>query len=203
MERNSFVFYRSFWDAICCLPKKDRLPFIEALCSYAFDEIEPDMSGTKLGLFIQLKAAIDSNKKRFADGSKGGRPRKKPVVSEKITSGFESENHYIQDEKENENENENEKGVGKPTALSSAGDLIMYLNERAGRAFQQTDTNLSLAESLLGSYSEELIRDVIDNKVAMWGSDPKMAGYLRPKTLFNLENFENYLEEPIVEEVAP
>lgn len=34
---------------------------------------------------------------------------------------------------------------------------------------------------------------VVDFKCAQWGEDVKMSEYLRPKTLFSPENFENYL----------
>ena len=36
---------------------------------------------------------------------------------------------------------------------------------------------------------------VIDNKVAVWGNDPKMAEYLRPSTLFAASHFEEYMND--------
>ena len=33
MERDQFTFYRSFWEALKVLPKKDQLPFVTAICT--------------------------------------------------------------------------------------------------------------------------------------------------------------------------
>ena len=37
MERDQFTFYRSFWEALKVLPKKDQLPFVTAICTYVFE----------------------------------------------------------------------------------------------------------------------------------------------------------------------
>ena len=48
MERKQFTFYRSFWNACMALPKKDRLAFLTAVCTYAFEEAdEVDLTGGK------------------------------------------------------------------------------------------------------------------------------------------------------------
>ena len=202
MQRKSFVFYRSFFEGVMCLPKNRRLPFLEAICRYGLDGEEPELAGADLAFFKQVQAVLDDNNERFENGKKGGRPkRKKPVVSEKKTSGFESENHHIYDEDVDEDEDvdvDGEVSSGKPDPLSPVDELILYLNKTAGRSYQRTETNRNLAAALLDNYSPELIKLVIDNKVAMWKDDPKMAVYLRPKTLFDLSNFENYINEPNV-----
>ena len=36
-NRSQFTFYRSFWEAVQSLPKKDKLPVLEAIISYALD----------------------------------------------------------------------------------------------------------------------------------------------------------------------
>ena len=38
-ERGQFTFYRSFWEAVKGLPKKDRLPILETIISYALNGI--------------------------------------------------------------------------------------------------------------------------------------------------------------------
>ena len=35
--RGQFTFYRSYWEALRELPKKDRLPILDALIAYALD----------------------------------------------------------------------------------------------------------------------------------------------------------------------
>jgi len=41
-------------------------------------------------------------------------------------------------------------------------------------------------------YADRDFRIVIARKVREWGADEKMMGYLRPKTLFNATNFNQY-----------
>ena len=44
-------------------------------------------------------------------------------------------------------------------------------------------------------YNLDDFKKVIDWKVKDWLNDPHWKKYLRPSTLFNATNFENYLEE--------
>ena len=53
MERGQFTFYRSYWEAIKGLKKKeDRLSALEAICAYALDEEERPMTDVASGMFI-------------------------------------------------------------------------------------------------------------------------------------------------------
>lgn len=73
----------------------------------------------------------------------------------------------------------------------------IYLNEKASRSFNPG--NKSTLAMIRGRFAEgrtmEDFKKVIDKKVSQWKNDPKMCEYLRPKTLFNATNFENYLNE--------
>lgn len=109
MARESFVFYKSFLDAIRLLPEeKDRVAALMAIIEYGCGE-EPDVNGAAAAILAIAMPNIDSAVKKRTDGAKGGRPRKetsglenkKPVVSE-------SENHRFEDCKSNENVNVNE-----------------------------------------------------------------------------------------------
>lgn len=81
---------------------------------------------------------------------------------------------------------------GKPDAVG----ILSYLNEKTRRNYQPVPANMSLiAARLKEGATPEDCRRVIDAKVAQWGSDPKMAGYLRPKTLFCAVNFASYSGE--------
>ena len=70
--------------------------------------------------------------------------------------------------------------------------VIEYLNEKAGKKFKGTDTNIKFIRARLGQgYTFDDLRAVINRKVAEW-KDTKMAEYLRPATLFNDEKFNQY-----------
>jgi len=85
MERDSMVFYRSFYTALKGLGAEEFKETILAMCEYAMDGEEPNLDGVPYMAFELMRPQIDANNTRYASGSKGGRPKK--------TNGFEdSEN---------------------------------------------------------------------------------------------------------------
>ena len=73
--------------------------------------------------------------------------------------------------------------------------VVAYLNERAGTSFQATSkaTAKIVRARLADGHSESDLQRVVDVKCAEWLGDARMRKYLRPSTLFNATNFENYL----------
>lgn len=90
-----------------------------------------------------------------------------------------------------------EKPKRKPSRphRDDAAELLGYLNDKTGRNFESVDSNLKLIESILKTEGRtpELVRQVIDDRVDAWGSDPKMSQYLRPQTLFRESKFSQYV----------
>jgi len=82
--------------------------------------------------------------------------------------------------------------------------IINYLNEKTGRNYSAK--NQSTLDLLRARFNEgRTVKDfinVIDKKVDTWLTDDKMNRYLRPSTLFNRTNFENYLNEPGIDKYA-
>lgn len=75
-----------------------------------------------------------------------------------------------------------------------AEEVLTFLNEKTKCNYRHIDTNLKPIICLLKSgVSQEQIYAVIAMMYRKWANDPKMEDYLRPKTLFNKSNFENYL----------
>ena len=81
-QRDQFTFYRSFWEALKALPKKDQLPFVMAVCSYAFGEESKPITGHALASFLLVKPILEKASKKAANGKRGGR---KPKANEKQT----------------------------------------------------------------------------------------------------------------------
>lgn len=73
-------------------------------------------------------------------------------------------------------------------------EIIDYLNKKAGKGYRYdtNDTIRHITARLNEGFTVDDFKKVIDNKVAQWGKDPKMAEYLRPSTLFGTK-FESYL----------
>jgi len=68
MERNSFTFYASYWDAAKKLKRiNDRLSLIEAICEYALNGKEIAMTDAAAKMFATLKPTLDYERRSAAD----------------------------------------------------------------------------------------------------------------------------------------
>ena len=123
--RGQFTFYRSFWDAISCLPKKDKLPILEAVIAYALDGIEPiSLTQSQTAIFLLIRPILDKSREKAANGKQGGKSSK--ANGKQSESKPEALPKQTAREKENENEEENEiEGEGekekKHPALAADG----------------------------------------------------------------------------------
>ena len=75
--KDSFVFYKSFYEAIKKLKKKDQLTVFLHMCEYAFENKTEEIDGVPAAIFDLIKPQIDANFRRFENGKKGGRPKTK------------------------------------------------------------------------------------------------------------------------------
>lgn len=75
MNRESFVFYRSFAEALAALEPETRLNCYDAITDYALNGGEIELSGVELAVFKLIKPQIDANNRRYQNGTKGGRPK--------------------------------------------------------------------------------------------------------------------------------
>ena len=70
-QRESFVFYRSFKDAMEVLNDTDKLIVYEAIADYALNMQEPHLSGFPRSLFTLIKPQLDANWRRYENGKRG------------------------------------------------------------------------------------------------------------------------------------
>jgi uncharacterized phage protein (TIGR02220 family) len=83
---------------------------------------------------------------------------------------------------------------------SIAERILDFLNCKSGRHFKPRHPNKDPTQSLrlvhgllVCGYREDQVKQVIGNRLVRWASRPEMREFLRPKTLFDPENFEQYL----------
>ena len=99
---DSFVFYRSFRDAIREMDEQEQLETLLAICDYALYGVEPNLSGAlPRAVFTVARPSIDANKAKRENGLKGGRP---PQKAKQETCGFEAKNHRLENIKSTETE---------------------------------------------------------------------------------------------------
>ena len=107
--RDSFVFYRSFHNALSKLSDADRLAAYDALVEYGLDGLE-DAEGVSAAILEAFKPLIDANNRRYENGKKGGRPTSenqdetKPKPNHNQTIITEEPNHNLNEKCEMRNE---------------------------------------------------------------------------------------------------
>lgn len=77
MDNNSFVFYRSFAEAIVKLDPEECKACLIALCSYALDGEENTSTPTAEMFLTLVKPQIDANEQRREAGRRGGKATQK------------------------------------------------------------------------------------------------------------------------------
>lgn len=108
-QRESFVFYRGFRDAINALPEEYRLKVLQYLMDYAFDGIEPEENSIEKAMFLSFKPQVDATQKRYEanvkNGQKGGRPKKENQETQNNPDTENKNPSKTQDNPSKKNEN--------------------------------------------------------------------------------------------------
>ena len=81
--KESFIFYRSFYEAIEDLPEKEQLKLYKAIIKYGLEDEESELTGVSKTIFKLIKPQVKANNARYENGKKGGRPKKEPMVLKK------------------------------------------------------------------------------------------------------------------------
>lgn len=123
---NSFVFYGSFYEAISVLPAENQAHIYDAIFKFAFENIEVDLDGVELAVFLLIKPQLIANRARYENGCKGGRPRKDETEMQPNEKQIESGNE------ENENQNKTEQkpkhNLTKTKAKPNENDNENYIS---------------------------------------------------------------------------
>ena len=118
MERNSCIFYKSFYDSIKELDPKDQVQIYNAIFKYQFENELIDLSGVCKSIFTLIIPQLEANNQRYNNGCKGGRPKskEKPKENQKETKVKPNENVNENDNvNDNIKENIKRKVFKKPT----------------------------------------------------------------------------------------
>lgn len=143
--RESFIFYRSYAEALRELPDEQRLILYDAIMLYALDGKEPKLKGIEKAIFALIRPQLQANNKRYENGKKGGRTKSninrnetetepnanqnltkdKPNPNQTLTKAEPNVNDNVNvNENVNVNVNVNEKGVwGENKAKGKTGEL--------------------------------------------------------------------------------
>lgn len=190
--RDSFIFYKSFYDSISRIKNKElKAELYEAIFELALNNNDIELTD-EVGLMIMdlIKPQILANSKRYEDGKKGGRPKK-------LTSGYENKKTSgYKNKKPNVNVNDNVNvNVNVNDNNIYIVEIIDYLNQKLGTKYKPNTpkTITCIKARLKEKYTIDDFKKVIDKKIKEW-KDTEMEKYLRPETLFGTK-FESYLNQ--------
>jgi len=140
--RDSAIFYRSFYEAIDNLPSKSQKEQVySAIFDFIFKNIEPQLKGNSLSVWILIKPQLIANQIRYENGS-----RSKTQAKHKQTASESQANKNVFNKNENKNEN-----------------VLMETHPPARDIFH------SFARSLNIDY--EKLKESIDEKYNTWVKD--------------------------------
>ena len=127
--RNQFTFYRSYYDAIQELSKKDQSALILAVCAYAIYETLPKgLSSAASTAFKLIQPTLDSGRRKAESGSIGG--ASKPQANGKQTESdkeIEKEVEYegeFEEDAEGENPAETAAATAERQKLKAVGGKL-------------------------------------------------------------------------------
>ena len=103
--RDSFIFYRSFYEAIQDLPKENQLELYNAIAQYSLNFEDPTLNGLSNTIFKLIKPQIEANRKRYLNGKK---PKNKQKESKEEAKEKQKESKEEANKNENKNKNEND-----------------------------------------------------------------------------------------------
>ena len=102
--RNSFIFYRSFYEAIADLPEANQLELYRAIFELSLNENEPKLTGISKTVFTLIRPQIVANNQRFKNGIKA---KVKRNVSEIEANNKQNQSKTEANKNKNNNNNEN------------------------------------------------------------------------------------------------
>lgn len=144
-EKNGFVFYRSFYEAISKVSSKEtKAEIFEAICELGLNDNVVELDDS-IGQIIMdlIKPQLQANNKKYEDGKKGGRPPKKTTgYEEEKTTGYENKKPK-EKEKEKEKVKEKvkvkEKDIFISTTTTNKNNIFVIVEKEFGRTLSSTE----------------------------------------------------------------
>lgn len=105
IDREGFIFYRSFYEAINDLPEQEQFTLYKAIADFSFTLQEPKLEGVCSTIFKLIKPQVEANNRKYINGKKGA--KKKQKESKKEAKGKQKESNSKAKEKEKEKDKKN------------------------------------------------------------------------------------------------
>lgn len=156
MQRNSIVFYRSFYEALKELDTISKAEVFDAIMEFSFHGTEIQLHGVAKTVFILIKPQLEANMRRYENGMK---PKQKKA-NEK-----QNESRHQTNVNDNANVNANENKKEKFVAPSL---------QEVEQFFSENNFKLETARNAFHYYNEANWKDSRGKAIQNWKQ--KMRG---------------------------
>ena len=188
--RESFIFYKSFYESIKELDPLDQVQIYNAIYEYEFYKIIPELTGVCKSIFTLILPQLEANDKRYENGKKGGRPRNqneteiKPKQNQNKTKTKPNVNDNV-----NVNDNDNKKNIKRKIYFDNKqlnSLFLEYLELRTKIKCKNTDRAINLLLNELNKYDDDIKIQMINNSIMnSWKSvyPVKIKNEIKPEWL--------------------
>lgn len=148
MARDSFIFYRSFYEAISELPKENQADTYDAIMQYALNQKEIELTGISKAIFSLVKPQLDANYKKYENGK-----QKKSKKEAKVKQNENKAETNVNDN-ENVNVNDNDNDNVGDSCVDGLQEVIDFYSNNIGFL---NPYGLKILESYVEDMSSELV----------------------------------------------
>ena len=128
MARDSFIFYRSFYEAISELPKENQADTYNAIMQYALNQEEIELTGISKAIFSLVKPQLDANYKKYENGKQ----KKSKTEANNKQKKSKSETNVNVNENVNDNVNDNDNENVSDSCVDGLQKVINFYNDNIG-----------------------------------------------------------------------
>lgn len=183
--RDSFIFYKSFYDAIRDLPRDVQGEIYTAIMEYSLygNEIA-QLKPIAKSIFILIKPQLDSNIARYENGKKGGRPRGQNNQNETEQKPNQNQNETNPKPNYNVNVNDNVNVLDKSNNTRTRAKIdLSYVSSEYQEAFTKW---LEYKKARKESYkSAESVKECYNKLLSLSGNNPAVADAIVRQSMAN------------------
>lgn len=150
MARDSFIFYRSFYEAISELPKENQADTYDAIMQYALNQKEIELTGISKAIFSLVKPQLDANYKKYENGKQ----KKSKKEANQKQNESKTETNVNENENVNVNENDNDNVNVGDSCVDGLQEVIDFYSNNIGFL---NPYGLKILESYVEDMSSELV----------------------------------------------
>lgn len=191
MARDSFIFYRSFYEAIKEVPEDSQLQIYKAISIYALEQEEIELTGISKAIFSLVKPQLDANYKKYENGKQNkSKAKAKDKQKESKAKTNVNDNDNV-NENANENKKEQEEKIHFADFVSMTNAEHEKLVSTHGKDF--VDQCITVLDNYKGSNGKTYKSDY--RAILSWVIDKVKEQQAKNKKESNqTKNYNNYMQ---------